>query len=91
MVDAAKVEYIVEQNAVNPVVKVRVSDKDYLVNPAYLVRYYKEKLYSKEDAQYELFKKRILSGIPMKNYNKSKYYKMYLERAKKENPELFFQ
>ncbi len=43
---------------------------------------------TKEDAQYEIFKNRVKGGIPVTNFKSSKYYKMYIDRARKENPEL---
>jgi len=89
MIDT-NVRYIVENNISSPVIKVSIDNKDYLVNPAYLVKYYNEILYTKENAKYKIFIQRVLSGTPIKNFKSSKYYKMYLERAKKENPEILF-
>lgn len=41
----------------------------------------------KIDAMYAQFLKNIKGGTPLKNYKRSKYYKIYLERLKKDYPE----
>lgn len=41
----------------------------------------------KIDALYTQFLKNIKEGTPLKNYKRSKYYKIYLERLKKDYPE----
>lgn len=85
--------YLIQNENTNTVIKVLFDNIEYLVDPFAMKRYDPEKdiLYTKNDAQYEIFRKRVSEGTPIKNYKGSKYYKMYLERAKKENPELLFQ
>jgi len=42
-----------------------------------------------EDAQYKVLIDRVSAGTPIENFEDTKFSK-YLERAKKENPEIFF-
>lgn len=86
-------KYIVSGTSAITVVEVTYDNIIYLVDPRLLIKIMPDTgtLYNKEDSQYEIFIKRVASGTPVKNFAKSKYYKMYLERAKVENPEFLFQ
>jgi hypothetical protein len=65
------------------------SDNYYLIPKNGIIVIPKNECYDKKtNAQYKLFVDRVSSGIPIQNYRKSKYYKYYIERAKKENPEI---
>lgn len=61
---------------------------DFFVSPANVFKHYGKLYDTKEDAMYDIFVKRVHSGTPRKNFKKSKYYKMYIERAQIENPEI---
>ncbi len=89
MIDKNHYQYILNSKSTLTVVKVQLGNETYLVDPSMLIPN-THKLYTKEDGQYELFKRAIESGKSIKNYKHSKYYKMYLERAKFENPEFLF-
>lgn len=48
----------------------------------------KYKLYdNRMDAMYDKLVKDLQTGKPIENYRSSKYFKYYIERLKKENPE----
>ena len=48
----------------------------------------KYKLYdNRMDAMYDKLVKDLQTGKPIENYRSSKYYKYYIDRLKKENPE----
>jgi len=89
MVDKKHYQYILNSTNTSTVVQVKVGDEIYLVDPKLLIPN-THKLYTKNDAQYELFRKAMEGGKSLRNYRQSKYYKMYLERAKIENPEFLF-
>lgn len=42
---------------------------------------------TKKDAMYAKLVRELGHGKPLKNYKRSKYYKYYLQRLKKEHPE----
>jgi hypothetical protein len=83
-------KYVIERQSIVKVVEVQLDGKTYIVNPGALTQT-DQPLLSKEDASYKLFVDRVSKGVPVTNYSRSKYYKMYLERAKIENPEILFQ
>lgn len=56
------------------------------VGDVFTVRDY-EMFESKKDAMYAKLIKELESGKSLDNYKRSKYYKYYVQRLKKENPE----
>jgi len=89
MVDESSIKYIIENNVPVPILEVIVDNEHYLINPMHLTKYYNEPLYTKDDAQYKVLIDRVSAGTSIKNFEDAKFSK-YLERAKKENPEIFF-
>ena len=90
MISEDKCKYIIERETVVKVIEVIFDNEKYLVDPKMLFKSHKPK-YSLQEARYKIFVKKVSTGTPVKNFKNSKYYKYYMERAKKENPELFFQ
>lgn len=68
-----------------------IGDKVIIVPKNQVMTVPKKAMFSdKKIAMYELFKKRRREGVPLKNFTRSKYFKYYCEKAKKEDPELLF-
>jgi tRNA isopentenyl-2-thiomethyl-A-37 hydroxylase MiaE len=86
-----EIKYKVHSSLVEKL-EVVAEDEDnwYVVPPSVVARISKKSaLYDDKDvAQYQLFVTRRRRGVPLKNFKSSKYFKEYIERAKKENPEL---
>ena len=62
---------------------------NYCVLPIHIIKVKKEKCYSnKDDSMYSIFRSRRRQGVALKNFSKSKYFPMYLRRARVEDPEL---
>ena len=79
------------QSSINSWDKIGEDDEFYyLIPPESVVKVAKDSVYfKKKEAQYELFKHRILhNSTTVWNFKSSKYYDYYIERATKENPEL---
>jgi len=81
--------YRIESNGTVPYRILKEVDSNYVVVPDGIqTMASKSQFYDKKfDAQYTLLLQRLDSGVNFSNYKSSPYYKDYIERLQKENPE----
>lgn len=78
------------KDSVHKYIVIKSEDGNSYITPASAVIAVKTDtlIYNANDALYSVFARRVRSGININNYKSSKHYKMYLERALIEDPDL---